>query len=161
MPARTRLAQFVLDKIAERGETPEEFGVRNNINPSGLYKFLRGAYSEPRQATLDKIAAGLNMSPVDLMVATGRGGADDNPDETELLAIYRQVPAAARPTVKSMLRGLAERRHKRGTGPAGKFGRDNDDHRLQERRIRNSDRRRAESRSVKALISQFGIQPAY
>ena len=106
--ARSLLATFLIDQLAERHLVPETFAASVGINPSGLYKFLRGDYAEPRQSTLEKIAVGLGYaSAADLLVASGQIEAGHDPDEAELVALFRQVPEQDRPAAKSMLRGLA------------------------------------------------------
>ena len=63
------LAVYVADALARRGETPEEFAHRVGINSSGLYKLLRGVYTAPTHRVLERIAAGLSMSPAELLAA--------------------------------------------------------------------------------------------
>lgn len=107
MASRSPLAQYILDGIHALGETPEQFAVRIGINSSGFHKFMRGDYREPRQATLDKIAGGLGKAPADLLVAIGKGSADADIEEAEILALFRSVPTEQQSAAKSMLRGLA------------------------------------------------------
>jgi len=163
MAPRSRLAQYVFDRISERGETPEEFAVRNGINPSGLYKFLRGAYAEPRQTTLDKIASGLNLTPAELLVATGKGAIEDDPEDAELLALIRRLPEEHRPTVKTILRELSRRRehHVDHAEPSVTD--------VVRPLVRSNSslvqpvpsvKRRYEPQSVAAQIVKYGLQPA-
>jgi len=63
------LAQYIADRLAQRHESADEFARRIDVNASGLYKLLRGAYGAPHQRTLDKIAMGLGMSPSQLLAA--------------------------------------------------------------------------------------------
>jgi transcriptional regulator with XRE-family HTH domain len=155
MAARTPLAQFIFDRIRERGETPEEFAARIGINASGLYKLLRGAYAEPRQATLDKIATGLSMTPAELFVAIGKGKTDTSPEETEILALYREVPHEQRPAVRLMLRGL----RRRVTDNPEAF--DSSNPSRNRPNVQPTVPRRRESQSVKHQVSKWGLQPAY
>lgn len=75
--ARTPLALYLERRLQERGETPEEFAERVGINPSGLYKLLRGAYKSPSQASLVKIARGLGMTAGELLSAVEAKDEDD------------------------------------------------------------------------------------
>lgn len=111
MATRTALAQYLLDRLNERMETPDEFAKRIGINSSGFYKLLRGEYAEPRQATLDKIASGIGMTPAELLVAVRGGSSELSTDEIELLADYRQVEPSQKPTVKQIIRGLRAKAH--------------------------------------------------
>jgi transcriptional regulator with XRE-family HTH domain len=118
MAKRGPRAQYILDRLNERLETPDEFARRVGINSSGFYKLLRGEYAEPRQATLDKIASGIGMTPAELLVAVRGGSSELSTDELELLADYRQVEPNQKPTVKQIIRGLRAKTHLTRTAKA-------------------------------------------
>lgn len=88
MPRPTPLARYVADLLTQRGEMPEEFADRIKINSSGFYKFLRGAYKEPRQANLKKIAEGFGMTVPELLRAV-EAQTEDDPFEQ---AIRQRTP---------------------------------------------------------------------
>lgn len=91
MSRRSALAQYVLDRLLERGESVRAFTERVHINESGFYKFLRGEYLEPRQGTLGKIAQGLGMTTSELIAA-----ADPSAEDPELAANVDRFKSAIR-----------------------------------------------------------------
>lgn len=104
----TSLDQFVQQQLEAQGLTVKEFARRSGLGISHAYQVLRGERSKrPSAETFDAVARGLNMTPAEMAVAMGKGALEASPDETEWLALYRQLPTEHRPTVKQIVRNLA------------------------------------------------------
>jgi transcriptional regulator with XRE-family HTH domain len=117
MATRNRLAKFLLLALADRGESPDQFARRVGINSSGFYKFLRGEYAEPRTSTLRKIAAGLNMTLVQLARVTEALPLEGERLDPELALVVAAWPRLT-PGLREAIRILA------GNVPPDQLGRD-------------------------------------
>lgn len=102
------LAEYLSGRLAQRGESADEFARRVGINASGLYKLLRGAYVAPSQSTLEKIAAGLGMSAAELLAAAEAQTETDPVEQAirqraaEMREVLRDIPRAFwSPVIKS------------------------------------------------------------
>lgn len=103
----TPLSTFLQRQLDSIGLRPDEFAKLAQMTRSHVYFILNGERRNVRSDTLDKIAAALRMTPAEMAVAMGKAGPSSDPDEVEMLALFRQVPAHKRPAATDMLRGLA------------------------------------------------------
>lgn len=103
----TPLSTFLQRQLDSIGLRPDEFAKLAQMTRSHVYFILNGERRNVRSDTLDKIAAALSMTPAEMAVAMGKAGPGDDPDETEVLALFRRVPVDKRPAATDMLRGLA------------------------------------------------------
>jgi len=157
------LRALIEDYLRTHDESQAELAQKSGVLQNVISRWLNGQVSSASPRNLRKIAPALGLSYEDLLRAMGElptmEGSTD-PDETELLAIYRQVPHEERRTVKTMLRSLTHRRHHvehEVTTEPGKFGRDKADGVWQPV---PSVKRRYESQSVTSQIARFGFMPA-
>lgn len=108
------LALFLRRQLEERGETAEQFGKRIGLNSSGIYQILREQRQYVQDRTLDKIAEGLGMTPAEMAVAIGKGTPQDDPEESEVLALWRQLHPDRKPAAREILQGWAVQPINRG-----------------------------------------------
>lgn len=102
-------AEFLDELIADRGISQSDIARALGVSPSRVSEWKNGK-ARPQPENLARMARTLALD-LDVLLAlckypTGTKAASD-PDENELLAIYRLVPSEHRDTVKHMLRGLA------------------------------------------------------
>lgn len=121
MPA---LANFLRNELPRRGWTIPEWAPRADLSVSAAYLIIRDGKDNVRQDTLDNIAASFNMAPAELLVAIGKGAADDSPARAPLVALLRQVPDADLGTVDRVVRPFAvaptQQRTNRRADPSSK-----------------------------------------
>jgi transcriptional regulator with XRE-family HTH domain len=137
---------------------------------SGIASHVLGRWrdgdSRPSDTNLKRLAPALGVSYEALARMcgylpddAGHASSDRSPDESELLAIYRQVPNEHRSTIKDMLRGLIHRRHHaehKVSGQPSHLVR----HKSEGNAQTPSALRRRESRSLFTQRLLYGDQPA-
>lgn len=102
------LRAFLRRQLDLRDESVPQFANRTGLNASGLYQILRGQRQYVADSTLDKIAKAFNMTPAEMASAMGRGG-ELTPEETSLLAAYRDAEPDKRPMAVTFLASLRRR----------------------------------------------------
>lgn len=102
----TPLSQFLRQQLVAQQLSEREFALRSGLGLSHVYQILRGDKKHTRGDTLDKIAEALGMAPSEMQVAMGKGSTDLAPDDVEVLAAYRRVPAEKKETAKDLLHAL-------------------------------------------------------
>jgi transcriptional regulator with XRE-family HTH domain len=107
--------EWLTARLIELGLSKADLNRASDVGDSNISRWLTGG-RRPTPANLEKIAPVLGVSYEDLMRMCGylpgaptAVGATD-PDETEMLALFRQVPDERRGAAKMMLRGLAVQR---------------------------------------------------
>ena len=110
----TALSLFLSRQLDAMGLTAEQFARKAGLNASGIYQIVRGERIYVQDRTLDKIAAALNMTPAEMALAMGKAAATEDPDEAEILALFRDVPTEKRSAAKDVLRGLGIQPTSRG-----------------------------------------------
>lgn len=103
------LSHFLRQQLAAQQLSEKEFALRSGVGLSHIYQMLRGERKYVRGETLDRIAAGLGLTPSAMAVLMGKGAPDEDPDEAETLALYRMLPAEQKPMVKTIIRSLTTR----------------------------------------------------
>jgi len=98
------LGSYLEDELHRRDLSPEDFGRRSGLGTSHVYQIIRGQKTNVRQSTIDRIAEGLGMTPAELMVAIGKGAADDSPKRASLHALLRLVPDEDLSTIERVVR---------------------------------------------------------
>lgn len=103
MPA---LQQFFDAERQRRGWSMRETAKRSLMSVSKAYAIANGDDNVEFE-TFENIAAAFGMAPAELAVAIGKGAADANPDDVEIMALSRQVAPELKTAAKDMLRVLA------------------------------------------------------
>lgn len=162
MPA---LQHFFDAERQRRGWSVREAADRCRISVSKAYAIVNGDDNVELE-TFENIASAFDMTPADLAIAMGKGSPDHDPDEVEMLVVYRQVPAEQRPFIQRALRGLIEPAvpvpptrpgRRRVTQPPEEFGKSNPSE-IQQVAAR---RKPYESQSVASMIERFGFHPMH
>ena|SRR5580765_6071627 len=102
------LGQFARQQIDAQGLSVKEFAARSGLGLSHAYQILDGKRPRASSQTFEAVARGLSMTPAEMLVAMGKGTGSLDADETEMLALFRQVPLAQRLTLKQIVRSLGE-----------------------------------------------------
>lgn len=96
--------------IASRDLSQSDIARLTGVSPSRV-SIWRSGKGRPEPRNLERMAEVFGFSYDELMRLCGyrvsESPVEVDPDETELLALFRQVPDDQRPVVKLMLRGLA------------------------------------------------------
>jgi transcriptional regulator with XRE-family HTH domain len=101
------LAEFTRRQMTLLGIDAKTLSKRSGLGLSHIYQIIKGERPRPSAGTLDAIARGFGMTPAEMAIAMGRATPEDDPEESELVALFRLVPTSQRQTVKQILRGLA------------------------------------------------------
>lgn len=97
MPKRSPLATYVLDRLLERDETVEHFAHRIGVNASGLGRFLNGKTATLHDTTKRKVAAGLGMTPGEMLsLVEGNAEVEHSDSEAEVLSRVPELHEAIR-----------------------------------------------------------------
>jgi len=89
MPHRSALANYILDRLLERDETVDHFAHRVGVNASGLGRFLNGKTQSLHANTTRKVAAGLGLSPGEMISLAEREPTDLEHSESEAEVLSR------------------------------------------------------------------------
>lgn len=102
MPA---LQQYFDAERQRRGWSMRETAKRSLMSVSKAYAIANGD-DNVEFDTFENIASAFDMTPAELAVAIGKGAADADPDDVEIMALSRQLAPEQKTYAKSMLRGL-------------------------------------------------------
>lgn len=102
----TPLGSVLQAELRRRDLSPEEFGQRSGLGTSHVYQIIRGVKVNPRQDTLEKIAAGLDWTLADLAARLGSGLSELTRDQLDWLTIINQIPTEDHQTAKKILSSL-------------------------------------------------------
>jgi transcriptional regulator with XRE-family HTH domain len=166
-PLFADLAKFLAAFKEERGISQSDIARALKVAPSQPSGWFSGR-SRPKPENLERMAEiyGLDLDGLLRLCkyrSGGKAGPSVDPEEAEFIALIRQVPAEARPTVKSMLRGLTKRRSHHVNRDLTEFDDELVD--IIARKIPPPEpvakpQRRYESQSVKSQIARYGFVPA-
>ena len=88
--ARSHLANFILSRLADRGESVDHFAHRAGVNGAGFARFLKGQTKTLHDATKEKVALTLGLTvPEMVSLAEGQVAYEQSPAKA---AVPSRVP---------------------------------------------------------------------